>query len=387
MEAATSRAVRVPLWVLGLVPLLLIVAGIGLFAALDAPGLGERRGPPAEELAVERTVLKPGEIALTVRNDGPDAVSIAQAVVNDAFAQFSGAEDPIGRLETATVKVVQPWVEGEAYEVALVTSSGGTIAHEIPVAVETPAADAGFFGLMALLGIYVGVIPIALGMLWLPWLRRVPPEWLRALMALTVGLLAFLAVDATLEGLELAGEGSQAFGGAALVFVGAAVAYLFLAGVGAWLGRRAAAGSAVLVAIGIGLHNLGEGVAIGAAYSAGALALGAFLVIGFAIHNTTEGLAIVAPLARERASVARLAGLGLLAGGPAVLGAWIGAGAYNASIAAFLFGFGAGAIVQVIVTLWPSLRDGEGRALHPAAVTGILGGMALMFATGLLVAA
>jgi zinc transporter ZupT len=143
----------------------------------------------------------------------------------------------------------------------------------------------------------------------------------------------------------------------------------------------------VLVAFGIGLHNLGEGVAIGAAYSAGALALGAFLVIGFAIHNTTEGLAIVAPLAREKASPAKLAGLGLLAGGPAVLGAWIGAGAYNASMAAFRFGFGAGAIVQVIVTLWPSLRDGEGRALHPASVTGILGGMALMFATGLLVAA
>ena len=382
-----TTAVRVPAWLLAVVPLALIVGGIALFAALDAPGLGERRGPPAEELAVERTMLSPGEIALTVRNDGPDAVSVAQVVVNDGFAQFSGAGDPIGRLETATVKVVQPWVEGEAYEVALVTSSGGTIVHEIPVAVETPSADAGFYGLMALLGIYVGVIPVALGMLWLPWLRRVPPDWLRALMAVTVGLLAFLAIDATLEGLELAGEGSQAFGGAALVFVGAAVAFLFLAGVSSWLGRRASAGSAVLVAVGIGLHNLGEGVAIGAAYTAGALALGAFLVVGFAIHNTTEGLAIVAPLARERVSVAKLAGLGLLAGGPAVLGAWIGAAAYNASIAAFLFGFGAGAIVQVIVTLVPSLRDESGRTLHPTAVTGILGGMALMFATGLLVAA
>jgi len=382
-----TRSVRVPAWVLGLVPVLLIAGGIALFAALDAPGLGERRGPPAEELAVERTVLSPGEIALTVRNDGPDAVSVAQVVVNDAFAQFTGASEEIGRLETATVRVRQPWVEGEAYEVALVTSSGGTIVHEIPVAVETPSADAGFFGLMALLGIYVGVIPVALGMLWLPWLRRVPNTWLRALMALTVGLLAFLAVDATLEGLELAGEGSQAFGGAALVFVGAAVAYLFLAGVSGWLGRRAASGSAWLVAAGIGLHNLGEGVAIGAAYSAGALALGAFLVVGFAIHNTTEGLAIVAPLARQRVSLGRLVGLGLLAGAPAVLGAWIGAGAYNASIAAFLFGFGAGAIVQVIVTLVPAVRDDDGRALHPAAVTGILGGMALMFATGLLVAA
>jgi zinc transporter ZupT len=381
-----TRGVRVPVWVLGLVPLLLIVGGLALFALLDAPGLGERRGPPAEELVVERTVLSPGEIALTVRNDGPDAVSIAQVVVNDAFAQFTGPADAVGRLETATVRVVQPWVEGEAYEIALVTSTGGTIVHEIPVAVETPSADLGFFGLMALLGLYVGVIPVALGMLWLPWLRRVPATWLRGLMALTVGLLGFLAVDATLEGLELAGEGSQAFGGAALVFLGAGVAYLFLSGVSSWLRGRSGS-SAVLVAAGIGLHNLGEGVAIGAAYAAGALALGAFLVIGFAIHNTTEGLAIVAPLARARASLGRLAGLGLLAGGPAVLGAWIGAGAYNASIAAFLFGFGAGAIVQVIVTLVPALRDESGRTLHPTAVTGILGGMALMFATGLLVAA
>ncbi len=142
-------------------------------------------------------------------------------MVNDAFAQFTGGESPVGRLETATVRVSQPWVEGEAYEVVLLTSSGGTIAHEIPVAVETPTADLSFFGLMALLGVYVGVIPVALGMLWLPWIRSIPPSWLRAVMALTVGLLAFLAIDATLEGLELAGEGSQAFGGALLVLVGA----------------------------------------------------------------------------------------------------------------------------------------------------------------------
>ena len=202
------RAGGLPAWVLGLVPLLLIVAAVGSFAALGGPGLGERRGPPAEELAVEKTVLTPGAIELTVRNDGPDAVSVAQVVVNDAFAQFSGAEDPIGRLGTATVRVDQPWVEGEAYEVALLTSSGGTITHEIPVAVQTPANDLSFLGLMALLGIYVGVIPVALGMLWLPWIRRIPKGWLRAVMALTVGLLGFLAIDSTLEGLELAGEGS-----------------------------------------------------------------------------------------------------------------------------------------------------------------------------------
>ena len=394
MTALGSRVSSAHMWVLGLVPLALIAAAVGLFAMLGGPGLGERRGPPAEELAVERTVLEPGAIELTVRNDGPDAVSVAQAVVNDAFVQFSGAEEPIGRLGSATVRLQQPWVEGEAYEVALLLSTGGTIVHEVPVAVATPDTGASFFGLLALLGIYVGVIPVALGMLWLPWIRTIPPGWLRVVMALTIGLLAFLAVDATLEGFELAGEGSQAFGGSALVLVGAGVAFLALTGVASWLTARrrsAAAGGAsgatlaLLVAVGIGLHNLGEGVAIGAAYSAGALALGAFLVIGFAIHNTTEGLAIVAPIARERPPLRLLAVLGLLAGAPAVLGAWIGAAAFNSSLAAFLFGFGAGAIVQVIVQLAPTLRDGEGRTLHPAAVSGILLGMATMFATGLLV--
>jgi zinc transporter, ZIP family len=388
------RSGRLPAWLLGLLPLLLIMLAVGAFALLDGPGLGERRGPPAEELAVERTKLTPGVIEMTVRNDGPDEVVIAQAVVNDAFAQFSGADGPIGRLQTATVRIQQPWIEGEAYEVALITSSGGTFAHEIPVAVETPANDLSFFGLMALLGVYVGVIPVALGMLWLPWIRRIPPSWVRVVMALTVGLLAFLAIDATLEGFELAGEGSQAFGGAALVLVGAVVSYLLLTGVSEWLAQRRAAASAagasggtlaMLVAVGIGLHNLGEGVAIGSAYSVGALALGAFLVVGFALHNTTEGLAIVAPVAHLKPSLGRLATLGLVAGAPAVLGAWIGAAAFNASLAAFLFGFGAGAIVQVIVQLAPSLRDESGRTLHPAAVAGLLGGLGLMFATGLLV--
>jgi ZIP family zinc transporter len=385
---------QVPAWLLALVPLLLIGVALGVFVGLGGPGLGERRGPPVEELAIEKTTLRPGVIELLVRNDGPDDVSIAQVQVNDAFAQFSGADQAIGRLETATVRVEQPWIEGEAYEVSLLTATGGTIIHEIPVAVATPESDLSFFALMALLGVYVGVIPIALGMLWLPWIGRISSRWLRLIMAVTVGLLAFLAVDATLEGFKSAGEGSQAFGGPALVVIGAAIAYLSLSGVSEWLARRqrttsAAGGSgdalALLVAVGIGLHNLGEGVAIGAAYSVGALTLGAFLVVGFAIHNTTEGIAIVAPLANRRPSVTRLIELGLIAGAPAVLGAWIGSAAFNSSLAAFLFGFGAGAIVQVVVQLAPSLRDDDGRLLHPAAVGGLTAGMAIMFATGLLV--
>ena len=384
----------IPSWVLGLVPLLLIIAAVGAFSALGGPGLGERTGPPAEELAIERTKLVPGAIELTVRNDGPDPVSVAQVVVNDAYANFLGAESPIGRLSSERLVIDHPWNDGEAYSVSLLTSSGGTIAHEIPIAVLTPDADIGFFGLMALLGIYVGVIPIALGMLWLPWIRRIPPSWLRVVMALTVGLLAFLAIDATLEGVELAGEGSQAFGGVALVFLGAVFAYLALTGVGSWLSARrrarAAAGAsgstlALLIAVGIGLHNLGEGLAIGTAYTTGALALGAFLVVGFALHNTTEGLAIVAPIADDPPLLRRLALLGLVAGAPAVLGAWIGASAFNTSMAAFLFGAGAGAIAQVVVQLAPTLRTSGERGLAPRVVGGLLAGLAIMFATGLLV--
>ena len=243
MEARSATAghgwaARRPAWLLGLVPLALIALALGLFAALGAPGLGERRGPPVEELAIERTVLKPGIIELGLRNDGPDPVRVAQVVVNDAFATFEGGEAAIGRLGAETLRIQHPWIEGEAYEVAVVTSTGATIAHEIPAAVETPGTDLSFFGLMALLGIYVGVIPVALGMLWLPWIRRIPPSWLRVVMALTVGLLAFLAIDATLEGLELAGEGAQAFGGAALVLIGAVIAFIALTGAGEWLKRR-----------------------------------------------------------------------------------------------------------------------------------------------------
>lgn len=381
-------------WFLGLAPLVLIATAVGAFALLGGPGLGERKGPPVEDVAVERTVLKPGVIELLLRNDGPDPIRIAQAQVNGAFAQFSGAEDPIGRLDTAKVRISYPWIEAEAYDVALLTSTGGTITHQIAVAAQTPDANLSFFGLMALLGVYVGIIPVALGMLWLPWVRRIPASSVRVLMALTVGLLAFLAIDATLEGLDLAAKGSQAFGGPALVFLGAAVAYIALSGVGEWLadGRARAKASgasgsqlALVIAIGIGLHNLGEGLAIGTAYATGALALGAFLVIGFALHNTTEGLAIVAPVAEGGISLRRLVLLGLVAGAPAILGAAVGAAAFNASVAAFLFGVGAGAIVQVMVQLRPTLQDQEGRTLHPAAAFGILAGLALMFVTGLLV--
>jgi zinc transporter ZupT len=408
-RATTERppfTARAPAWALGLIPLSLIAGAAVLLALLGAPGLGDRTGPPVEELAIERTVLRPGEIELTVRNDGPDAVDVAQVIVNDAFVPFTASDgERVGRLGATTLDITYPWVEGEAYEISLLTATGATIDHAIPVATETPESSSHFFALMGLLGIYVGVIPVALGMLWLPFVRRIGESWIRLLIAFTVGLLAVLGVDAALEGLEIGAAAPAAFGGQALVFLGALAAYLALAGVDAYLSERAAKSEpadgpsrsgtaaarggtylALLVAIGIGLHNLGEGLAIGSAYAVGALALGAFLVIGFALHNTTEGLAIVAPLAEQTPRLRRLFALGLIAGAPAIPGAWIGFAAFNPSLAALLFGVGVGAIARVIWQLVPAMRDGAGRALHPGAVAGLFAGMLALYLTGLLVA-
>ncbi len=388
-------ATRLPAWLAGLFPLVLLAAGIAIFVALGAPGL-ERSGVPVEEVAVDRTVLRPGEIEVHVRNDGPDPVAIEQVFVNDAFVAFEQTDPELGRLEAGTVTATYPWLEGEAYEVVLLTATGGTIPASIEVATLTPETDLSFFGLMALIGIYVGVIPVTIGMLWLPWIRRINPRWIGFLMALTLGLLGFLGVDAVFEGIEFAGLGSQAFGGPLLVLVGAAVAYLALAAVDGLLSRRRRGGAtsglqlATLIAVGIGLHNLGEGLAIGSAYAIGSLALGATLIVGFALHNTTEGLAIVAPIAEGPPAdrrLAKLVGLGLLAGAPAILGAFIGASAFDPSLAAFMFGLGAGAIAQVIVQIAPTVRDGAGRLLHPLAVAGLLSGIAIMYLTGLLVSA
>ena len=386
-----------PTWLLGLIPLVLIAVALVALLTVGGDTLGERNGLPVEEISVERTVLRPGEIDLTVRNAGPDAVQIAQVFVNDQYVDYTADSEDVGRLGSQKLTLDYPWQEGSPYLVSLLLSSGAVVEHEIAVAIETPVADGGFYGLMALLGVYVGVIPVMLGMLFLPFLARIREQWLRIFMAATIGLLGFLAVDAYLEGTEIAEQSSGAFGGAGLLFIGAAVAYLGLVAVDRHMRARRerakAAGASgfqlsLLVAIGIGLHNLGEGLAIGAAYAIGELALGAFLVFGFALHNTTEGVAIVAPLSgRKRPSFARLAMLGLIAGAPAILGAFIGASAFNPELVALLIGFGIGAIAQVIVQLVPTIRDKAGRALHPASVGGILGGVAIMYLTGLLVAA
>lgn len=389
-----------PRWLLGLAPLVLIAVLAGLFALLNGPGLAKLADgvPPKEEVSVEDVRFLPGQIEITARNEGPDPVAIAQVNVSDYYAPFTQTREIINPLESTTLTISYHWVDGDPYEIALVTSIGGKIAATVDAAAASPERGTSFFGLMALLGIYVGVIPVALGMLWMPFIRRSSAAWIRLLLGVTVGLLAFLAVDATFEGMELATE-SAAFGGPLLVFMGALVAYLILEGSDAWMRRHQDVSSmglptalpprrlALLIAIGIGLHNLGEGLAIGSAYAVGSLALGATLIVGFALHNTTEGLAIVTPLAKEPARLGRLALLGLIAGAPAIAGALIGATVVQPALSAFLLGLGAGAVAQVAIKILPLMQDRTGKVLTPLTATGIIAGLGIMFTTGLLVLA
>ncbi len=387
---------RLPRWALAAGTAAIIAVVLVTLAVVGGDTLPERLGPPVEEIAIERAELAPNEIALSLRNIGPDPVEIAQVFVNDAYVDFSGAEAAIGRLGSDEVTLTYPWQEGQPYLVSLVTATGVVIEHEIAAAVETPQADGDLFALMALLGTYVGVIPVVLGMLLLPAMRRFGRDWLRVLMALTVGLLAFLAVDATLEGIDIAAASGGAFGGTELVVLGGIVAFLALTGLDGFLRSRSDPGDegkavsggrlALLIAIGIGLHNMGEGLAIGSAYAIGELALGAALVVGFAIHNTTEGFAIVAPLAKDaKPPITRLLGLGLIAGAPAILGAVIGASVNNPELSALLLGVGVGAIVQVIVQIAPAMRNAHGRLLDAATAAAIAAGVIAFYLTGLLI--
>lgn len=359
---------------------------VGL-AVLGGRTLPERTGTPVEELTVERTVLEPGTIMLTMRNGRSDPVRIAQAAVNDSYVDFTGGDAPIGRLGSGTLRLSYPWQPGQPYRVSLLTSTGAVIDYDIPAAAPTPPASGRLLGLMALLGTYVGIIPVLLGLLFLPVLRRVSRRVVQALLGLTVGLLGFLAVDALLEGLELAGRAGGAFGGPLLVPLGAGLAFLLLSTVDRRTEVPASpARLATMIAIGIGLHNLGEGLTIGSAYAVGELALGTGLVVGFAVHNTTEGLAIVAPLTTEPRPWPRLLGLGIVAGAPAIAGALIGATADNAAVAALLLGAGTGAIAAVIRQIWPALREKPGTPLSSPVLGGLAGGVITMYLTGLLVA-
>ena len=391
---------RGSVWVIALLPVLLLLALVTVIIWTDpADSLRDNSHPLVEELRFNAVRLQPGVINLTVLNDGPDQVSIAQVQIDDAFWAFESDRGTVlQHLDRTTLTIPYPWVSGDTHVVRLVTSNGVTFDYEIAVAVETPMPEWRFFAAFTIIGLYVGVIPVMLGLLWFPLVSRLGKTGLAFLLSLTIGLLMFLLVDAGREGLEIAAVMPESYHGVALFFFSVATAYLGLEALRSWLSTRKsranpgmASGrwvSALLVAIGIGLHNFGEGLAIGAAFAQGAAGLGTLLIVGFTLHNTTEGLAIVAPLANERTRIVDLLKLGLIGGVPTILGTWLGGFVYSPVWSVLFLGVGAGAIAQVVVQITRQMAADAPAAQFLAkapVLGGLCAGFGIMYVTGMLV--
>jgi ZIP family zinc transporter len=379
------------LW--ALVPIVLLVGAVSLFTASgeSVTGLLGQSAPQPDEFDIRRVEFHPGEIRIRVTNPQQDDLTIASVTVDDAILPFRVDGDAtLSRLRSSTIVVQHDWVQDEPLAVGVTSSTGIETSEEIAAAVPTPGVTARAFLGYGIIGFLVGIVPIALGLLWLPSLRRAAPKWLAAFMALTGGLLTFLAIEALGEALELQGALPGALGGPGLVLLGLAASYLALTAISHRFSRGGASvgglALAFLVAIGIGLHNLGEGLAIGSSFALGELALGTFLIVGFMVHNVTEGLGIAAPVAegRQAAGAATLAALVLVAGAPTIPGAWLGGFVTSDVLGVVFFAAAAGAALQVVFEVGRYVaRTAPGGLSSPFVLGGYLAGVLVMYLTGL----
>ncbi len=397
MEARSARGRGDLSWRLwALLPIVLLAVAVGAFvtAGSSLVDLIGKNPPQADAFDVRRIEFEPGEIRVRVTNPQTDDLSIASVTVDDAIVPFEiDGSATLGRLRSSTIVIPFEWVADDPITVGITSSTGIETLEEIPAAVVTPGLTASAVLGYAIIGFLVGVLPVGLGLLWLPSLRRARQEWLTAFMALTAGLLSFLGVEALFEAFALQAAVPGAFGGPGLVLLGVALSYLTMTFLSS---RFSASGSggvvsgaalALLVAIGIGVHNLGEGLAIGTSFAFGQLTLGSFLIVGFMVHNITEGLGIAAPAADEGTTLSwrRLVLLTLIAGAPAILGAWIGGFVANDVLAVLFFGAAAGAAFEVVVEVGRYVLRRDPAGIRSGwAIGGFLAGIAIMYATGLI---
>ncbi len=391
---------QVPRWATALLPVVLLVLLLGVFVA-TAPLAGVQGGQPLPDMSITHVEIPNTEVmVIHVTNNGPESVTVAQVLVDEAYWEFrvegAGGDRTLAPMQSARIVLPYHTTAGFDYEITLVTGDGATFHHTVVAANPTPGASSSLLGTLALVGLFVGVIPVALGMLWFPYLRSIGDRWLHAVLLFSAGVLGFLAIDAGFEAFELANRVPSAYEGAMLVAGGVLGAALLVQAVSAWSEGRAESGDrrsrgglrvAYLVALGIGLHNLAEGLAIGSSFALGRVALGTFLVVGFMLHNVTEGPAVVAPVAHgTRPAWGHFGALGLLAGAPVILGGWIGSLAFSPTIGAVFLAAGVGAIIQVEWELAGMVRDAGGRLGSATNLLAFLLGLGVMYATDLLVA-
>ena len=238
----------------------------------------------------------------------------------------------------------------------------------------------------AALGFIAGLIPVYLGLLPLPLFRRLSSSNRNLLLSFSIGILLFLFADVTGQGVELSKRvsyGPLLF--AVGLIIGVSVPFLVSS-------RRHSAKNvpsvatnitakssiAYIISFAIGMHNLGEGLALGAAYATGQLALTTLLVIGFALHNGTEGIAISGPVSDSPVRIRELALMGFLAGFPTIIGSVIGSLFYSDLAGALFFTIAAGALLYVVVELLRRTQSSK------STLAGLLIGILLMYFTDLL---
>lgn len=407
----------------GAIPLVFIAV---LVAYIFGPGADMLDvGLALPEVTIERVDFVDSEVRATVRNTGPVPVNLTVADINDRIHPAAVEPDRhLERYETALVRIPFDWNEAEPYVVGITTDDGTRFEREVEAAAPSLLPSADMVAFFAAVGAYVGVIPVMIGLLWLPFMRRMGRSVYIFFLSVTIGLLLFLALDSVEEAVEVVGENlAKSFNGLLLLATSAVISFLGLY----YAGEKLAGGSkgadagghdsaesgavaydstegnpghgskmqgglakpmavALMISIGIGLHNFGEGLAIGAAIGLGSAAFGTFLIVGFAIHNVTEGVAIAAPLSRGRVVLWKLACLGVIAGAPAIFGGWVGGFAYSPFASVIFLGVGTGAILQVMVVLirWIGRDDGNGLSGAPFAA-GVAFGMLIMYVTSILV--
>ena len=405
-----------------IIPIVVLTAMIlFLFSPIGQSFL--KSGVPMPEVTIEKIEFQEGRIVAFIRNTGPVDITIAQADINDRI--HLAAIEPsrsLPRLTEAQVIIPFPWNPAEPYEVGITTSDGVRFSKNVEAAAQVLTPNVEQVLLFAIIGAYVGIIPIMIGLLWYPFIRRLNTNKYNFFLSLTAGLLVFLGIDAVLESNEIISENVAAiFNGQVLIVMVVIVSFLVLLYASETLTQRAAKKSvsanystsslsssasttpqqqqqelikplaiSLMIAIGIGLHNFGEGLAISAAVLLGKAALGTFLIVGFTLHNTTEGLAIVAPIAKSgKVMIRKLIVMGFIAGAPTIAGAWIGGFLYSPLAAVIFLSVGAGAIFQVVysITSWISHTSSRNRKslINASTIAGFAIGMLIMYTTGLLI--
>ena len=346
------------------------------------------------EVSIEKIEFIGNEIQATVRNTGPMDVDVVLADVNDRIQPAAIEPDTsLKRFETALVRIPFDWNEGQPYEIGVTTNDGTRFAKGVDAAFPALEPNVDLFVFLGMIGFLIGVVPIMIGLLWYPFIKKLGKNTFNFFLAFTMGLLIFLGIDAMLEAAEISENHlSSIFNGELLIATVVILSFLALYGVGKQLTKKTefsklSQGLAIslMIAIGIGFHNLGEGLAVGAAIALGEVALSTFLIIGFATHNTTEGLAIAAPLTKSKAKIMKMIGLGLIAGVPAIFGCWIGGFSFSPFFTLVFLAIGAGAIFQVVLSIFQYMKEKSDLLSNTSLFAGISVGLIVMYLTSVII--